>query len=145
CGLAAGRKGKWRFHLVFVLNDQDVGKIHAGGFHGDDGLAWPGDRRRHVFHHQRLRRSVGFAEDGLHAGSPAVTGMHCPEMLRACSLHRKAARSAMSSGVDIRLSGDRSTNAWRIWPASTPRTSAWPWITRSMRSPATAPGAMALT
>src|SRR6185295_10272474 len=78
------------------------------------------------------------------AGSPAVTGMHWPEMLRAPSLHRNAASDAMSSAVDMRCSGDRSTNDLRIRSTSTPRTSACPWMTRSIRSPATAPGAIAL-
>ena len=47
-----------------------------------------------------------------------------PEMLRAPSLQRKAASDAMSSAVDMRWSGERSTNDLRIRSTSTPRTSA---------------------
>ena len=31
CQLIAGSEGLFRFELVFVLNNQDVGKIHTGG------------------------------------------------------------------------------------------------------------------
>src|SRR2546423_7936280 len=63
--------------------------------------------------------------------------MHCPEMFRAWSLQRNAASDEMSSAVDIRRSGARSTKDCRMRSTSTPRTSACPWITRSMRSPST--------
>ena len=59
-----------------------------------------------------------------HAGSPAVTGMHCPLILRAWPLQRNAASDEMSSAVAMRCSGDRSTNDCRIRSTSTPRTSA---------------------
>jgi len=79
------------------------------------------------------------------AGSPAVTGMHCPEILRARSLQRNAASDAMSSAVDMRRRGDRSRKDCLRVSGSAPRISAWPLMTRSIRSPATAPGKMALT
>ena len=39
-------------------------------------------------------------------------------MLRARSLHRNAASAAISSAVDIRRSGARSTNDWRTCSTS---------------------------
>src|SRR5262249_32269632 len=103
------------------------------------------DLGRLVHERRRIdaRRAAGNAAD--HATSPAVTAMHWPEMFRAQSLDRKTASEEMSSATTIRPSGCRDRNCLRICSRGTPRTSAWPAITRSMRSPSTAPGAMALT
>jgi len=62
-------------------------------------------------------------------------------MLRAMSLQKNTVASTMSSAVTMRLSGARSIMALRIASTEIPRASAWPAITRSIRSPSTAPGA----
>ena len=76
--------------------------------------------------------------------SPSM-GITCPEIDRAASEARNTASAPMSDG---------STNAWRDWFTIPRRSSssigrpdarARSWYTRSARSPATAPGAMALT
>src|SRR5581483_4823562 len=92
------------------------------------------------------RKDEARGGDGPHpAGSPALTARTCPEMLRAMSLQKNTVASTMSSAVTMRLSGARSIIIFRIASTDTPRTSAWPAITRSMRSPSTAPGATQLT
>src|SRR5262245_62130873 len=79
------------------------------------------------------------------AGSPALTARTWPDTLRAMSLQKKTVASTMSSAVTMRLRGERSTKALRICSTEMPRTWAWPAMTRSMRSPSTAPGATQLT
>ena len=64
------------------------------------------------------------AGTGQPAGSPALTAKTWPDTLRAMSLQKKRVASTISSAVTIRLSGDRSIMALRIWSTEMPRTSA---------------------
>ena len=66
-------------------------------------------------------------------------------MLRDMSLQKNTVASTMSSAVTMRLRGERSTMALRICSTEIPRTCACPAMTRSMRSPSTAPGATQFT
>ncbi len=63
---ATGREGERRLDLILVLDDQDVGEIHARGLHRNHDFAGTRRRRLDVFDDERLGRSVGFAENGFH-------------------------------------------------------------------------------
>src|SRR5262249_38872884 len=129
-------------HEVVLVTAQHGHGPHAGARfdrHVADDLGGLVHERRRI----DPRRAAGNAAD--HATSPAVTAMHWPETFLAQSLDRKTASDEMSSATTIRPSGWGDRNCLRICSRGTPRTSACPAITRSMRSPSTAPGAMALT
>src|SRR6266404_289392 len=69
----------------------------------------------------------------------------CPEILLPASVARKSAMFAMSTGLTVRRSDTLDSN-WRLKSSKlTPSAFALAEITRSMRSPSTTPGWIALT
>jgi hypothetical protein len=54
--LAARRKRQRRLELVFVLDDEDVGKVEARRLHGDHDVAGARRRRGHLLNLQPIRR-----------------------------------------------------------------------------------------
>ena len=74
--------GGFTWYLFWMIRTS--GKLTLAALHRNDHLAGTGHRRRDVLDDQRFRRPVCLAQDSFHeAGSPEVTGMHCPEMFRA--------------------------------------------------------------
>ena len=68
--LATGHKRQRRLELVFVLDQQHVGKIDAAGFDRNEHLAIAGRWRRYVAKFEFFRRPVMRAQRGFHAASP---------------------------------------------------------------------------
>ena len=76
---AARRKWQGRLELIFVFNDERVGKVHRRRMHLHHHLPAAGQRGLHFFQGERLGRTVLAAKDGFH-GLPLGGG--CSANLR---------------------------------------------------------------
>src|SRR5690606_32653164 len=77
----AGRERQRRLVLVPVLDDEDVGKVHAGCLDAHHHLARLGGERRKLLDHQGIRRSPRLAQNRFHRR--AVSSRYLPSSRRA--------------------------------------------------------------
>jgi hypothetical protein len=69
---AARREGAVGLELVLVLDDQDVGVVHAAGLDRQHHLAGAGLRARKLLEDQGLGSAHALAQHRLHAVSPML-------------------------------------------------------------------------
>src|SRR5438270_3326827 len=111
CNLAPRRKWRFRFKLVFPLNNQSIREVDPARLYGDDDLSLSGMKRLNLFDDQCLGHAIDFAQYGFHDGVPPLYSifLHHHIMHITSGPNGKSLRILSTSVIRV---GSRVTREW---------------------------------